>query len=81
MNAKNACAVILGTAFLVIFIALVVPGSLPWPAAVPLVSPVAGAALWKGRTYEALLQGMIILAGVLSILLLLGKKQSGRMPP
>ena len=80
MNAKNACAVILGTAFLVIFIALVVPGSLPWPA-VPPVSPVVGAALWNGRTYEALLQGMIILAGVLSILLLLGKKQSGRMPP
>jgi hypothetical protein len=28
-----------------------------------------------------LLQGMIILAGVLSILLLLGLKQSGRLPP
>jgi len=80
MNAKNACAVILGTVFLVMFLALVVPGSLPFPA-VPPVSPVAGAALWKGRTYEALLQGIIILAGVLSILLLLGKKQSGRLPP
>ena len=80
MNAKNACAVILGTVFLIMFLALVVPGSLPWPA-VPPVSPGAGAALWKGRTYEALLQGMIILAGVLSILLLLGKKQSGRLPP
>jgi hypothetical protein len=62
------------------FLALVIPVSLPFPA-VPPVSPVAGAALWKGRTYEALLQGMIILAGVLSILLLLGKKQSGRLPP
>ena len=80
MNAKNACAVILGTIFLVMFLALVIPGSLPFPA-VPPVSPVAGAVLWKGRTFEALLQGMIILAGVLSILLLLGKKQSGRMPP
>jgi hypothetical protein len=80
MNAKNVCAVILGTLFLFIFIALVVPNTLAWPA-VPPVSPGVGAALWKGRTYEALLQGMIILAGVLSILLLLGLKQSGRMPP
>ncbi len=80
MNAKNACAAILGAVFLVLFLALVLPDTLPWPAVMP-VSPGAGAALWKGRTYEALLQGMIILAGVLSILLLLGKKQSGRMPP
>ncbi len=40
-----------------------------------------GAALWKNRTYEALLQGLIILAGVLSILLLLGLKPAGRTPP
>lgn len=80
MNAKNACAVILGILFLLIFIALIVPNTLSWPA-VPPVSPGVGAALWQGRTYEALLQAMIILAGVLSILLLLGLKQSGRMPP
>lgn len=80
MNAKNACAVLLGTVFLAVFIVLVVPHAQSWPALVP-VSPAAGAALWKGRTYEALLQGMIILAGVLSILLLLGLKQSGRMQP
>jgi hypothetical protein len=80
MNAKNACAVTLGTVFLVIFIALLAPTPLSWPAVTPLSSGV-GAALWNDRTYEALLQGMIILAGVLSILLLLGKKQSGRLPP
>jgi hypothetical protein len=80
MNAKNACALILGTAFLVIFIAFVVPPAVSWPAGIP-VSPGVGEALWKARTYEALLQGMIVLAGVLSILLLLGLKQSGRMPP
>jgi hypothetical protein len=80
MNAKNAGAIILGIAFLVMFIALVVPHALSWPAVTP-VSPGVGAALWQDRTYEALLQGMIILAGVLSILLLLGLKQSGRMPP
>lgn len=80
MNAKNACAILLGTVFLVIFIVLVAPQALSWSVGAP-VSPGAGTALWKGRTYEVLLQGMIILTGVLSILLLLGKKQSGRMPP
>jgi predicted branched-subunit amino acid permease len=80
MNTKNACAVILGTVFLVLFIALVIPHSPSWPA-LPPVSLGVGAALWKYRTYEALLQGIIVLAGVLSILLLLGLKQSGRMPP
>jgi len=80
MNAKDACAVILVTVFLALFIAFVVPGTPPWPAVTPAAQG-AGTALWKGRTYEALLQGIIILAGVLSILLLLGLKQSGRMPP
>jgi hypothetical protein len=80
MNAKNASALILGTAFLILFIALAVPHAVSWPAMIP-ASPGVGVALWKGRTYEALLQGMIILAGVFSILLLLGLKQSGRMLP
>jgi len=80
MNAKNICAVVLGLFFLGIFLTLVIPPALPWPAAIP-VSPGVGSALWNDRTYEALLQGMIILAGVLSILLLLGLKQSGRMHP
>jgi predicted branched-subunit amino acid permease len=80
MNAKGACAGILGIIFLVIFIALVIPQAVSWPAIVP-VSQGVGVALWKGRTFEALLQGMIVLAGVFSILLLLGLKESGRMLP
>lgn len=80
MNAKSACAVLLGTAFLVIFVSLAVPGAMAWPA-VPPVSSGVGVALWKDRTYEALLQGMVILAGVLSVLLLLGLKQEGGLPP
>lgn len=80
MNEKTATGCILGTIFMVIFIALLVPYALSWPAVSPM-SGAIGAALWKTRTYEALLQGMIILAGVLSILLLLGLKQAGRMPP
>lgn len=80
MIPKNACAVILGTAFLLMITALAVPHALSWQAITP-VSPGIGSALWNDRTYEALLQGMIVLAGVMSILLLLGLKQSGRMPP
>ncbi len=80
MNAKNTCAVILGIIFLAVFIALAVPGARPLPA-IPPVPAGIGTALWKGRTFEALLQGMIVLAGVLAILLLLGRKQSGRMLP
>lgn len=80
MNTKNACAVLLGTAFLVIFVSLAVPGAMAWLAVPPVYSGV-GAALWKDRTYEALLQGMVILAGVLSVLLLLGLKQEGGLPP
>lgn len=80
MNLKNACAVILGTAFLVVFVSLAVPSSMAWPAVPPVYAGV-GAALWKDRTYEALLQGMVILAGVLSVLLLLGLKHEGGSPP
>lgn len=80
MNTKTACAVILGAAFLVIFIALIVSHVTSVPAVMP-VSVGTGAALWKDRTYEAMLQGIIILAGVMAILLLLGLKQSGKVPP
>ena len=80
MNAKTACAIILGTIFLVLFIALVVPDLTSWPRVIP-VSAGIGAALWKSRSYDTILQGIILLAGVMSILLLLGLKQSGRMPP
>jgi preprotein translocase subunit SecG len=80
MNVKNACAILLGTLFLVLFIILVIPPARSWPE-VTLVSHAVGSMLWKTRTYEVLLQGMIVLAGVLSILLLLGRNQSGRMPP
>ena len=66
--------------FLVIFSLLIIPHVVSSSAAIPVVAG-AGAALWKDRTYETMLQGIIILAGVLSILLLLGSKQSGRMPP
>jgi hypothetical protein len=80
MNAKNACALFLGVAFLLFFIIVVIPHFASWPVTPPQVV-VAGEALWKGRTYEVILQGFIMLAGVMSILLLHGLNYSRRMPP
>ncbi len=80
MNPKNACAMLLGVVFLLLFIVIVIPHFTSWPVA-PVVAVVAGEALWKGRTYEVILQGFIMLAGVMSILLLLGLNHSGRMQP
>ena len=80
MNTKNTCAIILGSGFLAIFILLIIPHVVSSPATIPVVAP-AGIAIWKDRTYDTMLQGIILLAGIMSILLLLGRKQSGRMPP
>ena len=80
MNAKNACALFLGVAFLLLFIILVIPHVTSWPVA-PALAAAAGEALWKGRTYEVILQGFIMLAGVMAILLLLGLNHSRRQQP
>ena len=80
MNAKSACAGILAMAFLALFVMLAAPHAAPWPATPP-GSPAIGTAVWSDRIYDTLLQGVIIFAGVLSILLLLGNNPSGRIPP
>ncbi|MGA2160802.1 MAG: hypothetical protein ABSG28_01185 [Methanoregula sp.] len=80
MNAKNACALFLGVVFLLLFIIIVVPHFAFWPVTPPQALS-AGEALWKGRTYETILQGFIMLAGVMSILLLLGLNYSRRIQP
>ena len=80
MNAKNACALFLGVAFLLLIIIVVIPHFASWPGTPPQVVA-AGVSLWKGRSYEVILQGFIMLAGVMSILLLLGLNYSRRMQP
>jgi predicted branched-subunit amino acid permease len=80
MNAKNACALFLGVAFLLQFIILVIPHVTAWPA-IPPMAVAAGEALWKWRTYEVILQGFIMLAGIIAILLLLGLNHSRRQQP
>ena len=80
MNEKNACALFLGVVFLLLFVVVVIPHFAFWPVT-PAAALMAGEALWKGRMYEVILQGFIMLAGVMSILLLLGLNYSRRMQP
>jgi hypothetical protein len=79
MIRRGAWAVVAGAAVLVLLVAVTAPESLLWPAAPPPVGLV-GEALWMGRSGEILLQGLLILAGVLAILLLIGPERSGRGP-
>lgn len=80
MNAKNAAALFLGVAFLLLFIVIVIPHCASWPVT-PAEAVAAGEALWNGRTYEVILQGFITLAGVMAILLLIGLNHSRRLQP
>jgi len=80
MNPKNAAALFLGVTFLFLFIVIVIPHCAYLPVTPALVIA-AGDALWRGRTYEVILQGFITLAGVMAILLLLGLNHSRRLQP
>jgi hypothetical protein len=80
MSAKAACGVFLGVLFLLVFYAAVLPGIPPLHATATMIMA-AGSVLWKGRTFEVLIQGVIILAGVIAILLLLGSDRSREILP
>jgi hypothetical protein len=80
MNAKSMYAITLGTVFFLLFVTLMAPYHVPWVAVTPGGSPV-GTVLWEGRTFETVFQGFIILAGVISILLLVRNDTAGRRPP
>jgi hypothetical protein len=71
---------ILGVLFLLLFILMLGPDIAVWPASLPAVTAV-GEALWKGRTFEVLLQGIMILSGVMSIILLIGSGKSRERLP
>ncbi|OPY37492.1 MAG: hypothetical protein A4E35_01408 [Methanoregula sp. PtaU1.Bin051] len=70
MNGRNVFAVLFIVAFLLLFYIILAPTPGGWPEKVPVTAG-AGTALWMDRTFEVVLQGFIILAGVVSILLLL----------
>jgi hypothetical protein len=79
MNAKGVISVVLGVSFFCIFIITVVTDMPELSAAIPPITT-AGAALWKDRTNEVVFQGIIILSGVISILLLLSPDKSRERP-
>jgi hypothetical protein len=80
MKPKSVLSVVLGVLFLGVFIFTMLSDMPIGPATIPQVTT-AGDVIWKGRTIEVVFQGIIILAGVVSILLLLGHDKSGRIPP
>ena len=70
MNWRDMYAALLAIVFLLLLGIFLV--HMPAPATVPLqVQESAGTTLWVNRTFEVVLQGFIILAGAISILLLL----------
>jgi hypothetical protein len=75
VNPKSILAVFLGVSFFCVFTATILTDLPTWPATIPQVTA-AGVAIWKGRTLEVVVQGIIILSGVISILLLLGPEKS-----
>lgn len=71
MNQEDFSALVVGVMLLFLIVILLAPATASWSFAPPRILD-AGTALWKGRTYEVFLQGVILLAGVMAILLLLG---------
>ena len=72
MNSREAYAVASVIAFVILFCVLLL--RMPSVPVVTMVAEPAGAVLWKDRTFEVVLQGFIILAGVMSILLLVSRR-------
>lgn len=75
MNHRSVLGLALGILFLLVFILILATGIAAGPVASPVTAS-AGDALWKGRTFEVILQGIMILSAVMSIILLLGSGRS-----
>ena len=75
MNHRSLLGLALGILFLLVFILILAMGVAAGEVASPITSSVGGA-LWRGRTFEVILQGIMILSAVMSIILLLGPGRS-----
>ncbi len=80
MNAKAVAGIVLGLAFFALAVYAVLPETVTWPTAGPGVTGV-GLAMWQDRTFEILLQSLILLGGVVAILLLLGSRRARVVSP
>lgn len=80
MNGKAVAGIVIGLAFLGLLVYAVLPSAIVWPSSGPGVTGV-GMAMWEDRTFEILIQSIILLGGVLAILLLLGSRKSREVSP
>jgi hypothetical protein len=69
-SSKTAAAVILSVLVVILILSLLLKASFHEPANAPDgASP--GSVLWESRDFETILQGLLILGGVVAILMLL----------
>ena len=80
MNAKAVAGAVIGLTFLGLLVFASLPSAISWPSVAP-GGPSVGVAMWQERTFEILIQGLILLGGVVAILLLLGSRRSRGVSP
>ncbi|MGD1005094.1 MAG: hypothetical protein ABR887_06680 [Methanoregulaceae archaeon] len=80
MNLKATAGMVIGLLFLFLFLSAVLSLNNSWPSTAPARSDV-GVAKWGPRSFEVLLQGIILLAGVVAIILLLGSRKFREVRP
>lgn len=80
MNHRTPLGLVTGLVFLALFI-LVLGPSVTGQQTSPQAAMTVGEALWHGRTFEVILQGIMILSGVMSIILLIGPGRSRKRLP
>ncbi len=74
MTPKSLTGLFLGLMLAIVLITPFILGNITFPTTPPGIVDV-GAVKWEYRSYEVLLQGFILLAGVMAILLLLGSRK------
>ncbi len=75
MNAKAAVGIVLALMFLGLVVVAALPENLVFPSAAP-AGDNPGITMWGPRTFETIVQSLILLGGVVAILLLLGSRRS-----
>ncbi len=80
MNRKAVAGIVIGVAFLGLLVFAVLNAAITWPTAGP-GGPTVGEAMWQDRTFEILIQSIILLGGVVAILLLLGSRKTREVSP
>ncbi len=80
MNRKALSALLIAGVFLALFLLALIPEDLGWSTP-PGGGSTVGQAMWESRTFEILVQGLVLLGGVVAILLLLGTRRTQEAGP